>query len=171
MNTYIISDTHWDHQNIIKYCNRPYSSVDEMNIALIKNWNRVVSKDDLVIHLGDFAMTRKRERVRELRSQLNGRIALVVGNHDNFDVDFYSEVFDFVCHSFVLHNIYFTHRPYEHITYTDFSLNVHGHIHNNLKDGYWLDPNLYMNVSCELTNYEPMNISKVLELKKTLGLK
>ena len=124
-----------------------------------------------MIHLGDFAMTRKRQRVRELRNYLNGRIVLVRGNHDNFDIDFYSEVFDFVCSSFVLHNIYFTHRPYEHITYSDFSLNVHGHIHNNLKDGYVLDPSIYVNVSCELTNYEPMNISNILDFKKQLNLK
>ena len=46
---FVTSDTHFSHVNIIKYCNRPYASVEEMNNALIDNWNSVVKNDDLVI--------------------------------------------------------------------------------------------------------------------------
>ena len=50
------SDTHFSHCNIIKYCNRPFKDVDEMNKILIQNWNNVVRPDDIVWHLGDFAL-------------------------------------------------------------------------------------------------------------------
>ena len=56
MNTFFTSDTHFGHNNIIEYCKRPYTSVEEMDAALEKNWNEVVKPDDLVYHLGDLAI-------------------------------------------------------------------------------------------------------------------
>ena len=53
--TFFVSDTHFNHTNIIKYCNRPFNNADEMDAALIKNWNTKVPKDGIVYHLGDFA--------------------------------------------------------------------------------------------------------------------
>ena len=53
---WVTSDTHFNHANIIKYCNRPFSSVEEMNETIIANWNKVVSQGDTVYHLGDFAL-------------------------------------------------------------------------------------------------------------------
>ena len=50
---YFTSDTHFNHENIIKYCKRPFSSIDEHDEALIKNWNDVVPEDGIVFHLGD----------------------------------------------------------------------------------------------------------------------
>ena len=52
--TFFISDLHFNHENIIKYCNRPFPNVDKMNSSIINNWNSVVSKDDVVYFLGDF---------------------------------------------------------------------------------------------------------------------
>ena len=49
------SDTHFGHKNILKFCKRPWDTVEEMVEGLIQNWNRVVGKDDLIFHLGDFA--------------------------------------------------------------------------------------------------------------------
>ena len=49
------ADSHISHRNIIKYCKRPFSDVEEMNETLISNWNKVVGKDDFVFHLGDFS--------------------------------------------------------------------------------------------------------------------
>lgn len=78
---FFTADTHWGHRNIIKYCNRPFSGIEEMDDALIANWNRVVGKDDIIFHLGDFAMGGSAEWSRLLQ-KLNGRIYLILGNHD-----------------------------------------------------------------------------------------
>jgi calcineurin-like phosphoesterase family protein len=72
------SDTHFDHANILKYTNRPWASVDEMNEGLIKNWNSVVRRGDVVYHLGDFAFRNH----RIFAERLNGQIFLVEGSHD-----------------------------------------------------------------------------------------
>ena len=61
MKTYFIADTHFNHKNILKYCNRPFSNVKEMNEKLIENWNNTVKKDDVVYMLGDFCMGNKEE--------------------------------------------------------------------------------------------------------------
>ena len=78
---FFTADTHWGHRNIIKYCQRPFADVDEMNETLITNWNNSVGKDDIVFHLGDFAMGGSADWSR-LLDRLNGRIYLILGNHD-----------------------------------------------------------------------------------------
>ena len=80
------ADSHIGHRNIIKYCQRPFSDVEEMNKTLISNWNKVVGKDDFVFHLGDFSVGGAAEWTSLLDS-LNGRIFLVLGNHDMNNVD------------------------------------------------------------------------------------
>jgi calcineurin-like phosphoesterase family protein len=79
---YFTSDTHFGHTNIIKYCNRPYDTVEEMDEGIIKIWNKVVPKDGIVFHLGDFTF-KGSKAIQEYRSQLNGTIYLCEGNHDN----------------------------------------------------------------------------------------
>jgi calcineurin-like phosphoesterase family protein len=77
---YFTSDLHFWHANIIKFCNRPFSSVEDMNEAMVRNWNAVVQPEDTVYCLGDVAMA---FRSIELYSQrLNGTKYLVPGNHD-----------------------------------------------------------------------------------------
>jgi len=62
---YIISDCHFGHDNIRKYTNRPFNSVEEMNQVLVNNWNMVVNEDDVVYHLGDFSLRDIKIRERE----------------------------------------------------------------------------------------------------------
>ena len=80
------ADTHFGHKNIIRYCQRPFVDVEEMNRALIENWNSVVSPDDLVFHLGDFSVGGAAEWT-SLLNKLNGEIFLILGNHDMNNVD------------------------------------------------------------------------------------
>lgn len=82
MKRWIISDLHFGHVNVIKYSNRPFSDVDEMNKELIKKWNNVVSKDDLVYVLGDFTLFHRLDKIKEYTQALNGRKILIMGNHD-----------------------------------------------------------------------------------------
>ena len=80
MNFYI-SDTHFGHQNIIRYDNRPFSTADEMDEVLIDRWNDVVSDEDTVYVLGDFSWHRE-EKTLEILDSLSGRKVLIKGNHD-----------------------------------------------------------------------------------------
>ena len=81
VNVFWTSDHHFMHKNVIEYCSRPFKSIDEMNSTMIKNWNSVVAKDDIVFHVGDFCfggMT----TWNYLLDSLNGKKYLIAGNHD-----------------------------------------------------------------------------------------
>jgi len=75
------SDTHFGHANVIRFNNRPFKDVEQMDAMLIKNWNSVVSYQDDVYHLGDFSLT-SAERSLRILEQLNGNIHLIKGNHE-----------------------------------------------------------------------------------------
>lgn len=81
MSTFFTSDTHFGHANIIKYCNRPFSSVEEMDEQLITNWNSKVTPNDIIYHLGDFAFYPP-EKITDLLDRLNGTKVFIPGNHD-----------------------------------------------------------------------------------------
>lgn len=53
---FFISDTHFYHGNIIRFCNRPFKSVEMMNETIISNWNNTVGQDGIVFHLGNFCL-------------------------------------------------------------------------------------------------------------------
>lgn len=80
---WLASDTHFFHENILKYCNRPFETVEAMNDALVANWNSVVKPDDHVYHLGDFCFGNVEKWNWCLEpGRLNGHIHLILGNHD-----------------------------------------------------------------------------------------
>lgn len=79
-NVWFTSDTHFGHANIIKYCSRPFASVEEMDEAMIQNWNALAKQGDLVYHLGDFCMGD--HNVEKYIRCLSGQIHLIWGNHD-----------------------------------------------------------------------------------------
>lgn len=80
-NVFFTSDLHFGHRNILEFCKRPFNSVEEMDEALIENWNSVVKPNDYVFNLGDFAFA-PNWRWIELLGRLNGRHILILGNHD-----------------------------------------------------------------------------------------
>jgi len=77
-NIFFTADHHFNHKNIIRFCNRPFKTLKEMDEALIDNWNSVVEPEDIVYHLGDFSFSDPQRYLQ----RLNGRIHLIFGNHD-----------------------------------------------------------------------------------------
>jgi calcineurin-like phosphoesterase family protein len=73
---FFTSDHHFDHANIIKYCDRPYETVEEMNADMVNKWNGVVGEDDVVFHLGDFTL-HSRKHAETFFGQLNGQIFIL----------------------------------------------------------------------------------------------
>ena len=67
--------------NILKYCNRPFENIEEHDEELIRRWNNKVSKNDIVFHLGDVGFDHPK-KIHEYLEKLNGKIYLVIGNHD-----------------------------------------------------------------------------------------
>lgn len=156
MKIFITSDTHFNHKNIIEYTKRPFKTVEDMNEEIIKRWNNKVGKDDLVIHLGDFALGNK-EEVKEIRNRLNGNIILIRGNHDHQSK--INEAGFIIIEDYItIENKIFSHCPLSKEEIPKGLINIHGHIHEKESlNG--------INVSVEKTNYEPLELE---ELKKML---
>ncbi|MDP1694948.1 MAG: metallophosphoesterase [Candidatus Woesearchaeota archaeon] len=154
MKIFIVSDTHFCHNNIIEYSGRPFKTVEEMNEEMIKRWNNKVEKDDFVIHLGDFALGNKEEVVK-IRDRLNGNIILLKGNHDNKSVR--ESGFLIVKGTLEIDNLIFSHNPLQKKDIPVGFINVHGHIHEKESvNGF--------NVSVEKTNYEPILLEDLKKL-------
>lgn len=164
MATYIWSDLHLGHKNIIGYCNRPFTSVEEMNDRLIKAWQARVKKQDVIINLGDVCMGGgyNKEKLTALIPTLPGRKILVMGNHDRaHSANFWRDVgFDEVYPYPIIYRDWYilSHEPLflnEKIPY----LNVHGHTHEKSYD----HPS-YKNVSVDKTNFEPVDFEVIVKL-------
>lgn len=166
--TFVVSDTHFRHQNIIRYCNRPFHTVGEMNECLIHNWNSVVGPEDTVYHLGDFGFG----NLQEFRGRLNGIIHLIEGNHDSSitwnSFDFASRQRRLLLNVGGL-RVLLTHMPIHQPPYrsaapTDLEYDVclHGHIHD--KDPGWISvgDRWYRNCSVEVMEYRPHLIQEIL---------
>lgn len=81
MTMYYTSDLHFGHANIIRFCDRPFSGVPEMNSRLVELWNETVTDDDTVWVLGDVALGSLDESLAQI-GRLAGHKVLVPGNHD-----------------------------------------------------------------------------------------
>lgn len=154
MKVFIISDTHFGHENIIKYCNRPFASVEEMDQIMIKRWNETVSNNDIVIHLGDFSFYGK-DKTREIIQKLNGKKILIMGNHDNYSEQFYRDAgFHTVSRFPIIYDNFYmlSHAPLQLSETTPYA-NFYGHVHNDEK---YQDTANTKCVSVERTGYRPV---------------
>lgn len=159
MKTFVISDTHFAHKNIIDYCNRPFKDIHEMDEAMIKNWNETVSNDDVVIHLGDFGLGNK-EYIRSIIQRLNGKKILILGNHDNWSEQFYRDAgFHTVSRFPILYADFYicSHAPIQMPQLTCYQ-NLYGHIHT--------DPNYVDNASARCFCVERIGYRPVLLFEK-----
>lgn len=159
-NIWFISDTHFGHNKIIEYCNRPFNSASEMDEELIKRWNSKIGKKDLVWHLGDVALSNK-EYVASIISQLNGEIRLIKGNHDTRssqwfrDIGF-SQVYDYpiIYEEFMV----LSHEPMPFVPSTGM-INLYGHVHDSLMFETWGNQCACMCV--ERHDYYPVHINEI----------
>ena len=154
--SYHISDTHFNHKGIIKYCNRPFSSVEEMNDFMIKSWNSVIKdgSEDLVYFHGDFAMCSPKDTIGSLVGRLNGRKILIIGNHDRRGRRFFLNCGFIEVHKKTIQigDYMLSHKPIEALE--EGLINIHGHIHDRVLEKY--DKKRYINVSVEVINYKPI---------------
>ena len=160
MDTWFISDTHFGHRNIIGYCRPEFPFVEDMDEALIKNWNERVKPGDRVYHLGDFAISPK--HAAAIRPRLNGTIRLIVGNHDDIPKLVNYGLFQRVqlWRAFKEHGFTATHIPLAASQLRHGTFNVHGHVHANNSE---LEPH-HLNICVEQTNYAPLHLNEVLAL-------
>ncbi len=158
-NIWVISDTHFGHSNIIRYCGRPFNDAKEMDEKLVENWNSVVKDEDIVYHLGDVYMG---VSGRDALSKLKGRKRLILGNHDDGKDQFLHKSFQkiMVWRMFPEFGLLLTHVPVHYSTLGEdgkrILTNVHGHIHQNKSP-----MGRYRNVSVEQINYTPINIEEL----------
>lgn len=80
---FFTADEHYGHKNIIKYCDRPFKSVHEMNEEIIHRHNSKVQKNDIVVHAGDFSLLSEKDTYVILR-RLNGNHVFLQGDHDKW---------------------------------------------------------------------------------------
>mgnify|MGYP000163782079 FL=1 len=176
---FFTSDTHFSHKNILKYqaSTRPFETVEEMNDKIVENWNSVVPKDGIVYHLGDFSTGNSRNWAG-IRKRLNGRIGLILGNHDLLPISEIQPLFMSIndvlelkiqdpdayrgCQGIILNH--YAMRVWNKSHYGSWSL--YGHSHGSLFD----DPNLLsIDVGVDSFNLSPVSYYQIKEImaKKT----
>lgn len=180
--TWFTADHHFSHFNIIRYCSRPFASIEEMNEEMARRWNALVEENDLVYHLGDFAFGLG--EVEKWKQRLNGEIILIAGNHDCFPhkkpqlLERYRKLFKEVCFEKIIEiegrKIKLHHYPYqEHVnekhhlirpekSEEDFLLC--GHIHEK-----WHKKGTAINVGVDRNNFSPISVERVIELMDCEG--
>lgn len=157
------SDTHFFHTNIIKYCDRPFYSVEEMNEIMVQRWNAVVKPQDKVWHLGDVAMKCTDKQLNSLLKRLNGHKRLTVGNHDNVKSPAIQNNFEKIelWYGNKDWGITFSHIPQLLDHLRDGMFNGHGHIHTNM-----MEDKQYINLCVEHRNYMPTHLDQIrLEMR------
>jgi calcineurin-like phosphoesterase family protein len=165
---FFTSDNHFGHKNIIKYCKRPFNSVKEMNEALIQKWNEVVSPEDTVYHLGDFAFG----EIDDILPRLNGKIILIRGNHDRKSTTKHFETYKAMDFHYGNYIFRLNHRPiftsdiedpyndnekYPNINLDDYDFILCGHCHNQ-----WVTLQKNINVGVDVWDFKPISIEEII---------
>ncbi len=165
MTDYFISDTHFGHQKVLEFDNRPYDTIEQHDNALITKWNLFVRPQDTVYHLGDFGLG-PIERLEEILSQLNGRIILIAGNHDKQVKKKLGLLFDSI-HDYLeikisRKKIILCHYPIEVWKMKEAgSIHLHGHCHGGSSRPARVEKGRY-DMCVKLWDYKPVSEQEIL---------
>lgn len=166
--TFLIADTHFGHHGVCRFERsdgtplRPWNAIEEMDEALVDNWNRIVRPKDKVYHIGDVLINR---RALPILSRLNGDKVLIKGNHDIFKLEDYTPFFRDIRGYHVMDNMLLSHIPVHPSSKGRFKANIHGHTHANnvtFENGE-VDP-WYICVSVEQINYTPISFEEIRKM-------
>lgn len=182
---FYISDTHFGHENVIKFENRPFKNINEMSENMIKLWNNKVKENDTVYILGDMFYG-KEINYENILSRLNGYKILIKGNHDQWiDKNIYLSKYFIKISDYKIINdngkqIVLFHYPILDWAYKfNGAIHLYGHIHSMLKKDLHLltdiqlkelnliseEKNMY-NVSADVINYSPCTLGELEELNE-----
>jgi calcineurin-like phosphoesterase family protein len=162
---YFTADLHLGHANVIRFCNRPFADVEEMDGALIANWNATVNGNDEVYILGDL-FYRNVTPAEVTLKRLKGRKHLILGNHDKRwikTVDlprYFAEVTNLL--TYKRDGVKYTLCHYPMLSWEGRGHGgymVHGHNHNHPLD--YADPHL-LNAGVEINGYKPVTLDELV---------
>lgn len=161
-NIYIISDTHFGHENILSFIDenqnvvRRFSDVDEMDSLMIDNWNKIVKDEDIVYHLGDVYFGKG----HKVLPHLKGRKRLVLGNHDNPKSEYITKNFQkiMLVRDFPEFNCVLSHMPMHDTSIFKVKYNLHGHIHQQKSPS-----ERHINCCVEVNDYMPRSIEEIMK--------
>ena len=168
---FYIADTHLGHDNIRKLSNRPFDTVEEMDRAIINNWNSVVTDNDDIYILGDFSY--KSENPISYLKKLNGKKHLIVGNHDSKLLKnpackkYFVEIVDMKMVNDNGVQIFCCHYPIvEWNGYYKNVLHFYGHVHNtfhNETTKYARDMKNAYNVGVDIIGFAPKTLDEIIK--------
>ncbi len=164
-----MSISYYGHKNVLKYCNRPYDNVDDMNHDIIRKHNKVVSEGDKVIHVGDFTL-KNTGFAKDIIRQLNGSHTFIRGSHDKWmknHKSVFHEMWERKIGNYYICAGHYAAYSWPRSHYNSYYL--YGHHHGSLEL-----PNKSMDIGVDTNNYYPYSLEevvKVLDLKtSTPGL-
>lgn len=174
--TWVYSDPHFYHTNIVKFAKRdgtklrPWNDVNTMTEEMIEWYNELVDDRDRVYILGDVAFTPA--HMRDVVSRLKGRKCLIPGNHEPPKMRKYFDLFDDVRGYVQRNGFIMSHIPIHPGSLGRWGLNIHGHLHDNEVSAsvdpiteFWSgDPDKRYYCACvERTNFRPILLDQILE--------
>lgn len=158
---FVISDTHFGHKNMALY--RGFNSLEEHDEYIIERWNNVVGKKDVVYLLGDVTMEKATNY--EILNRLNGFKKVIMGNHDlGKHSSKLLEYVNSVQSCIKVRGVMLSHIPIHPMELGRFGKNVHGHLHSKFVKRFFglIKDKRYVNVSCEVVDYTPVELNKLL---------
>jgi calcineurin-like phosphoesterase family protein len=161
MATFFTSDTHFGHGGALGLYRRPFPSVAAMNEAIVKRWNETVGPDDVVWHLGDFAIRQPPALVAELLARLQGRKRLLAGNNDppgTTELDGWESVQPYAEIALDGVSAVLCHYPFRSWRGMNKGwVNLHGHCHGRLKP----QPRQF-DVGVDVWEFRPVTLQTIL---------